>query len=246
MKIFMFLLATARIVLAGELVVVTPFDNDSNGFGIGYPFVQSFSDGDFGIEPRMEVAQNGQVIKYIYRDVKPGMYRICLDADGNPFGCTEILMETHVKVEKNGSQMVFLYEPRNQAIALPADIANALKKHTKGMLELSARYHGTKKSFPQVRSMPGRPGELAAWIHYLRPDAEYTVKIADVVRNEGSLDIKVVYEKNFKVGDGVSNVHPDPKPGYGEQVGAGQPATRPESNPESGGKPQPKSEGRSR
>lgn len=87
MKIFMFLLATARIVLAGELVVVTPFDNDSNGFGIGYPFVQSFSDGDFGIEPRMEVAQNGQVIKYIYRDVKPGMYRICLDADGNPFGC---------------------------------------------------------------------------------------------------------------------------------------------------------------
>jgi hypothetical protein len=216
MKIPIFLLATALIVSAGELVVVTPFDNDANGFGVGDPFVQSFTAGDFDTEPKMEAAQDGQVIKYIYRDVKPGMYRICLDADGNPFGCTEILMETHVKVKKDGSTMVFLYAPRNQATTLPADIAAAQKKHPKGMLELSAKYQGSKKSFYQVRSIPGRTGELDSWIHYLRPDAEYTVKISEVLQDEGTPAVKVVYEKTFKVGDGVPDVQPDQKKEQGE------------------------------
>ena len=35
-------------------------------------------------------------------------------------------------------------------------------------------------------------------------------------------------------------------PGQAEQGGAGQPATRPESKPEGGKKPQPEAEGRSR
>ncbi|MEO5715870.1 MAG: hypothetical protein ABIT37_20490 [Luteolibacter sp.] len=218
MKSIATLILTIGSVSAGELIVLMPCDKDSNGFGIGDPFVESFADGSFEIEPKVEMLQEGQIIKYVYDDVKPGMYRVALDADGNSIGCTELLMESHVEIEEDASVTIFLYAPRNRAVNLPSGIAAALKAHPKGMMFLSANYQGSAKSFFQIRSLPRkRSGGLESWIHYLRPNAEYTIEILDEVQEGKTRNTKTIFKKTFKIGDGISGVEREQKQNQWQQ-----------------------------
>jgi hypothetical protein len=190
-----------------------------------------YSDGSWiDKEPEQSVIQEGQIIREVYRDLKPGKYRIVLKPLG-PIGFSEALMETHVNLEKDASESVILIPQEHKDLELPADLVEAFQNlDGTVMWDLSVRYPGFKDKFFQVRAF-SEPNDLKKFIHYLRSDGEYTISIWNKEAAKG-----YAYEKTFRVIDKKES----------EQGATGQPATRPESKPEGSDKPQPESEGRSR
>jgi hypothetical protein len=81
----------------------------------------------------------------------------------------------------------------------------------------------------------GRPADrMTIYLHGIHLNASYQLRL-NLLSGSGS----------FILGWGAQKVHPSEKSKI-EQAGTGQPATRPESKSESGDKPQPEAEGRSR
>jgi hypothetical protein len=215
------LLAMAGLVDAGELIVLVPngpgskvytgdknsddpFLEDCESGDMGMPVVQSFSQGDFDVDPKTEIIQNGQIIRYTYSEIKRGKYRVCLEGM-EPIGCQSVFMETHVELQDQQQLTVFLFQPKARDVHLPDYISAVLKKHRNGMIELYATYEGSEKRFLQARSIPSSPIELASWIHYLRTDAVYSIKVLDIKRSDAGIVIAPVFEKVFRVGDGVGS-----------------------------------------
>ena len=187
-----------------------------------------YSDGSWiDKEPEETVIQEGQIIRQVYRDLKPGKYRIVLKPLG-PIGFSEALMETHVNIEKDASESVILIAQDQKKVEIPADLVEAFKKFEVPVLwDLSVRYPGFvgEDKIYQVREFSD-PKDFKKFIHYLRSDGEYTISIWNREAAKG-----YAYEKTFRVG----------KEQQSEQGGADQPTTTRELKSEGKDKPQPES-----
>lgn len=189
-----------------------------------------YSDGSWiDKEPEQAVLQEGQIVRQVYRDLKPGKYRIVLEPIG-PIGFTYALMEAHVNLKKDASESVILIAEAQKKMEIPAELTDAFKNFNgKVMWDLSVRYPGFKDQFRQVCEFSDSK-DFNRFINYLRSDGEYTIRIWN---KDPSMSRP--YEKTFRVA----------KEQQSEQDGTEQPATRPESKSEGNQKLQLKSEGRS-
>lgn len=146
-------------------------------------------------EPEQALVQEGQIIREVYRDLKPGKYRIVLEPLG-PIGFSYALTETHVNLEKDATASVILIPQAHKDFELPVELLEAFQNF-KGtaMWDLSVRYPGFKDKFFQVRAFSD-PKDLKNYIHYLRSDGEFTISIWDRDAAKG-----YAYEKTFRVID---------------------------------------------
>jgi hypothetical protein len=187
-----------------------------------------YSDGSWiDKEPEETVIQEGQIIRQVFRDLKPGKYRIVLEPLG-PIGFSYALMETHVNLKKDASESVILIAQEQKKLEIPVYLAEAIKKFNDNVMwDLSVSYPGFvgEDKIYQVRAF-SETKDFQKFIHYLRSDGEYTLSIWDKETTKG-----YAYEKTFRVGKDLKS----------EQGGADQPATAPELKSEGKDKPQPES-----
>lgn len=229
-RTFTLIFALLKVLHASELTVFTSvadFEADSVSASVWY------SDGSWiAKEPERTVIQEGQIIREVYRDLKPGKYRIVLEPLA-PIGFSYALKETHVNLKKDASESVILIANDHKNLDLPTELVEAFKMFQHEVTwDLSVRYPGFdgKEKIYQVRTVSA-PEDLKQFIHYLRPDGEYTVSIWDEEAGKG-----YAYEKSFRVGQKQQS----------EQGSTAQPATRSQSKSEGGDKPKPEAEGGSR
>jgi hypothetical protein len=190
-----------------------------------------YSDGSsIDKEPEQAVLQEGQIVRQVYRDLKPGKYRIVLTPIG-PIGFSSALMETHVNLKKDASESVILIAEAQKKVEIPVELTDAFKNFDgKVMWDLSVRYPGFKDQFRQVGEFSDSK-DFKRFINYLRSDGEYTIKIWDKDPSTSH-----PYEKTFRVA----------KEQQSEQDGTEKPATHPESKSEDSDKSQPQTEARPR
>jgi hypothetical protein len=183
-----------NVLHGAELTVITSaaaFEDDSVSASVWY------SDGSWiDKEPEETVIQEGQIIRQVFRDLKPGKYRIVLEPLG-PIGFSYALMETHVNLKKDASESVILIAQEKKKLEIPTDLAEAFNKfNVEVMWDLTVRYPGFvgEDKIYQVRAFSDTK-DFKKFIHYLRPDGEYTISIWDRDTTKG-----YAYEKTFRVG----------------------------------------------
>ncbi len=176
MKWALVFLMSVKLVSAGELIVFCPAESAA---GDGVAMVYPFADAEFDVEPEMEVMQEGQVIRHTYKDVPAGKYRVRFGALG-PIGWVESYMETHVAIAKGETKTIYLFKPQSARPVLPKEIIDgvraAKKKQPKSWVELEAHYEGASDAFLQYRDL-GMQTRPETYIHYLRTDAAYSLKV---------------------------------------------------------------------
>ena len=142
----------------------------------------------------LTMIQEGTIGRQTFKDLKPGKYRIAL-LTLNPFG-TEVIMETHLTLKEGDSETVVLIPQECGKVELPEEVEAALNTFgdASGM-ELVVRYAGFENEFCQVRMGNSPQRTFRSYIHYLRPDGEYTLRFWNEDPTKG-----FVYSKSFRIG----------------------------------------------
>jgi hypothetical protein len=186
------LLALVAQAMAGDIIVVTP-SND-----LAVTTVESLATGEALNNPEPTPMQESLLKNYTFKQVEPGKYRVSYLACENPLSFHETLMETLVTVGEGGSNIVYLFRPRDHGqLKIPKSIENFLRLNHDKLMELTAIYDGAKTQFVQARG--------GAWaIRYLRNDCEYRLKVWNHSFRDIPKDPKeraVIFERTFRAVD---------------------------------------------
>ncbi len=236
MKYTALLIISSLSLVAAELTVTIPND------GRGQVLVESMSNDSPVNNPEKRIIQERQIAFMEFKNLKNDEYLASYMSALDPMGYLETIMVTRIKICENDKYSVMLFQPWSGGYELPKDVQEFLSNHRQNYVELEAVYDGHKKRFAVSRG---------SWTFNsgLRQDCEYSIKIWDHSYQDYKKDRKVIFEKTFRAIKPEFNLYgidESPEKLQGEQGGAGQPATRPESKSEGSDKPQPEAEGRSR